>query len=68
MKFNTTVAIWKGDKCYVATSLENEVASQGETIDEAVSNLREALELHFEDETELPQTQRMLITSLEFVI
>ena len=34
----------------VATCLENGVASQGHTIDEALSNLKEALELYFEDE------------------
>ncbi|MBB6173089.1 putative RNase H-like HicB family nuclease [Nocardiopsis mwathae] len=38
---------------YVARAVEVEVASQGETIEEAVENLREALELYFEDE-ELP--------------
>lgn len=35
---------------YVARCLEVEVTSQGETFDEALSNLREALELYFEDE------------------
>jgi predicted RNase H-like HicB family nuclease len=37
----------KGD-CYVAQCLEVDVASQGETEDEALTNLKEALELHFE--------------------
>ncbi|WP_435110557.1 type II toxin-antitoxin system HicB family antitoxin [Nocardiopsis synnemataformans] len=35
---------------YVARAVEVEVASQGETVEEAVANLREALELYFEDE------------------
>jgi predicted RNase H-like HicB family nuclease len=35
---------------YVARCLDVEVASQGPTIDEALANLREALELYFEDE------------------
>jgi predicted RNase H-like HicB family nuclease len=39
---------------YVARCLEVEVASQGETGDEALENLREALELYFED-TPLPE-------------
>ena len=34
---------------YVARCLEVEVASQGETVEEALDNLREALELYFED-------------------
>jgi predicted RNase H-like HicB family nuclease len=34
----------------VARCVEVEVASQGRTIEEALDNLREALELYFEDE------------------
>ena len=34
---------------YVSRCLEVDVASQGETVDEALANLREALELYFED-------------------
>ncbi len=43
-------AIWKEGKYYVARSLEVEVASQGKTRKEAISNLQEALELYFEDQ------------------
>lgn len=35
---------------FVARCAEVEVASQGKTIEEALDNLREALELYFEDE------------------
>jgi predicted RNase H-like HicB family nuclease len=35
---------------YVAQCLEVDVVSQGKTPDEALANLREALELYFEDE------------------
>ena len=35
---------------FVARCVEVEVASQGLTIEEALANLREALELYFEDE------------------
>lgn len=35
---------------YVARCLEVEVTSQGETIESALANLQEALELYFEDE------------------
>ncbi|EPE85986.1 hypothetical protein LEP1GSC021_3095 [Leptospira noguchii str. 1993005606] len=33
----------------MAQCLELDIASQGETEEEALSNLKEALELHFED-------------------
>ena len=35
--------------CALARCLQVEVASQGETIEESLENLREALELYFED-------------------
>jgi predicted RNase H-like HicB family nuclease len=46
-QFNATVG--KEGSWYVAQCLEVDVASQGETEEEALANLREALELHFED-------------------
>ncbi len=36
-------------KLYVAQCLEVDVASQGATVEEALANLREAVELYFED-------------------
>lgn len=44
-----TAAITHEAPWYVARCLEVEVASQGETVEEALGNLREALELYFED-------------------
>jgi len=44
-----TAAVTPEDGWYVARCLEVEVASQGESIEEALANLREALELYFED-------------------
>jgi len=52
MKFTATVAIRQEESWYVAKCLENSVASQGKSIDEAMDNLREALELYFEDNTD----------------
>ena len=43
-----TAAVSKDGEWYVARCLEVEVASQGETVDDALVNLREALELYFE--------------------
>ena len=49
-----TAAITHEDPWYVARCLDVEVASQGETPEEALENLKEALELYFEDEV-LPE-------------
>ena len=46
IKYN--VIVQKEEKWYVAKCLDNNVASQGKTIEEARNNLREALELFFE--------------------
>jgi predicted RNase H-like HicB family nuclease len=40
--------VWREGKWYVSQCLEVDVASQGVTEDEALANLKEALELHFE--------------------
>lgn len=44
-----TAAITHEPPWYVARCLDVEVASQGESVEEALDNLREALELYFED-------------------
>ncbi|MES9905462.1 MAG: type II toxin-antitoxin system HicB family antitoxin [Sedimenticola sp.] len=43
-----TAIIGKEDDSYVALCPEVDVASQGDTVDEARANLKEALELFFE--------------------
>jgi predicted RNase H-like HicB family nuclease len=45
-----TSTVTRDGDWYVARRLDVEVASQGRTIEEALANLREALELYFEDE------------------
>lgn len=45
-----TAAVTKEDDWYVALCLEVDVASQGRSVEESLENLREALELYFEDE------------------
>jgi len=42
--------IYKEGKYYVSQCLNVEVSSFGDTIDEASSNLKEALQLYFEDD------------------
>lgn len=45
-----TAAISRDEGWYVAGCLEVEVASQGRSVEEAQANLKQALELYFEDE------------------
>ena len=62
-----TVLIQKDDIWYVAKCLENAVASQGKTMDEAMENLREALTLYYEDEP-FPKFPQTFVTTLEVVL
>jgi predicted RNase H-like HicB family nuclease len=48
MKQTFTAGIWQEDDWFVAQCLEVDAASPGETAEAAFTNLREALELHFE--------------------
>ena len=49
MKHQFTAVVSQEDDWYVAQCLEVDVASQGESQEKALSNLREALELHFDE-------------------
>ena len=65
MKF--TAIVKKGEKQYVALCPELDVVSQGKTIEEAVRNLKEAIELHI-DVMGLPEgvsKEEALVTSIE---
>ena len=42
--------VWKEDSYYISQCLNVEVSSFGNTIDEAIKNLLEAVELYFEGE------------------
>ena len=49
MKIETfTASVWQEDDWFIAQCLEVDVASQGGSEAEALVNLREAVELHFE--------------------
>ena len=48
MRREFSVSVWKEGDWFVAQCLEVDVASQGESEEQAMTNLREALELHFE--------------------
>lgn len=51
IKKKFTVSVWQEGDWYIAQCLQVDVASQGKSEDEALANLREALELHFEPPT-----------------
>jgi predicted RNase H-like HicB family nuclease len=59
MKRPFAATVWREGKWYVSQCLELDVASQGETEEEALLNLKEALELYFEapQATRLPQVR-----------
>lgn len=48
MKRVITASVYSEGQWYVAQALDVDVASQGESEDEALANLAEALQLHFE--------------------
>ena len=48
MKRPFAATVWREGKWYVSLCLELDVASQGEGEAEALANLKEAMELHFE--------------------
>ncbi len=48
MKHSFTARVFQEEDWFVAQCLEVEIASQGKTEAEALENLQEALELHFE--------------------
>ena len=62
IKFN--VIIQKEENWYVAKCIDNSVASQGKTIEEAMTNLKEALELFLQDEEPI-KPKEIFVTTLE---
>jgi predicted RNase H-like HicB family nuclease len=48
-KRTLTASVWKEGNWYVAQCLEVDIASQGRTKKQALQNLAEAVELHFQE-------------------
>ena len=67
MSIKYNVMIQKDEEWYVAKCLDNNVASQGKTIEEALKNLREALELYIQNE-EIVKPKETYLTTLEVAI
>jgi predicted RNase H-like HicB family nuclease len=73
MTFKGTIKIEQEENWFVATCLENNIVSQGKTIDEAMVNLREAIALYYDDETareelDALQNDQVDITRLEMAL
>jgi predicted RNase H-like HicB family nuclease len=47
MKQRFSASVWQEGDWYIAQCVQIDVASQGATEDEALNNLRDAIELHF---------------------
>ncbi len=63
-----TAAITREGRWYVARCIEIEVASQGETFEAAIANLKEALELRLEDEPDVTgQSEPPIIATVEVI-
>jgi predicted RNase H-like HicB family nuclease len=57
------VIVEQDEGWYVATSMDLDIASQGKTAEETLSNLAEALELFFETAADAEVEQRLRGTS-----
>ena len=67
MSIRYNVVIQKEEEWYVAKCLDNNVASQGKTIEEALINLKEAIELFNENEEPIIPKE-IYVTTLEVAI
>ena len=64
--FRTLSALsWKGSDLYIAKAVEVGVASPGKTKIDALNNLKEALELYFEDNSTSNYSETYQDVSLE---
>lgn len=68
MSIKITVVVQKEENWYVAKCLENNVVSQGKTIEEALDNLREAVSLYYEDESPNLTEKQVFFTTMEVAI
>ena len=68
MSHHITAVIQQEENWYVAKCLENSIASQGKSLDEALTNLKEALELYFEDNVEASEVKQTFVTTMEIAV
>ena len=69
VRMTRQVIVTKEDDWFVATDIVSHVASQGKTIEKALANLKEALELYYEDDDAIDnaneEMQTAFLTTLE---
>ncbi len=63
-----TAAVAHEGDWYVARCLDVEVTSQGESVEEALDNLREALELYFEDAPIPDRAEPLIIAHVDVAV
>ena len=70
MSYTFTIIVQKEENWYVARCAENNVASQGKTLEESVENLKEAVELYYENNVEekIIQLMPIFISTMEVSI
>lgn len=67
MSIRYNVIIQKEDEWYVAKCIDNNIASQGKTVEESIQNLKEAIELYYENEEPITPKETY-VTTLEVAI
>ncbi|MCL2135292.1 MAG: type II toxin-antitoxin system HicB family antitoxin [Candidatus Bathyarchaeota archaeon] len=60
-----SAVLWKENRLQIAWSPELDIASQGKTVEDALNNLREAIELYLEDkDAKIPTDRSAILTTL----
>lgn len=67
MSIRYNVIVQKEEDWYVAKCIDNNIASQGKTIEESIKNLKEAIELYYENEEPIIPKETY-VTTLEVAI
>jgi predicted RNase H-like HicB family nuclease len=68
MNIKINVVILKEENCYIAKCLENNAVSQGKSIEIALTNLKEAVSLYYENETHEIIEKQFIFTTMEVAI
>ncbi len=68
MQFTATIKKDDETGLYVAWCAELDIASQGESVEDALNNLKEAMELYLEDEDAMFPDENVLISVIEIPV
>ncbi len=64
-KMTFSSVVWKEDDMYVSWCPDLDIASQGKTVEEALNNLKEAIELYLEDEdAQIPSEKSPILATV----